>query len=126
MHINLVNFNIYTKRFILLLIIGFILSIALKLHGLSVNMWDNCLPSEKYTTNNILLGKARGIRSDDLLVSTPFILSQIKHDFPQSNSNIGVDKAPATVHYNLPVYHFSSLFKPQNFGFFIGKYFVFK
>ncbi len=114
------NFSIFDNkfRFFILIIIGFIISVSFKLHGLSVNEWDKYLPSEKYSSNNVLIGKPQGIRSDEWLVSTPFIFSQIKHEFSKNNLNIGVDNATLIVHYNLPVYHFISLFKPQNYGFF--------
>ena len=114
------NFSIFDNkfRFLILIIIGFIISVSFKLHGLSVNEWDKYLPSEKYSSNNVLIGKSQGIRSDEWLVSTPFIFSQIKHEFSKNNLNIGVDNATLIVHYNLPIYHFISLFKPQNYGFF--------
>jgi len=115
---NLIVFDKKVKVFIVLIAIGFIVSIIFKLHGLSVNKWDDYLPSQKYKSENILIGKAQGIRSDEWLVSTPFIFSQIKHGFPKNNLNIGVENVPLIVHYNLPVYHFTSLFKPQNYGFF--------
>jgi len=118
MQTNLIVFDKKVKIYIFLMISGFIFSVLFKLHGLSINVWDNNLPSEKYKINNILIGKAQGIRSDEWLVSTPFVLSQIEHGLPKSNLNIGTNDTPLIVHYNLPVYHFTSLFKPQNYGFF--------
>lgn len=100
------------------MIIGFIFSVTFKLHGLSVNEWDNYLPSQKYISNNILIGKAQGIRSDEWLVSTPYISSQIKHGFPKNNLNIGTNNVPLIIHYNVPIYYFTSIFKPQNYAFF--------
>lgn len=118
MEFNRIVFDKKSKVFIAILLIGFISSIIFKLHGLSINKWDDYLPSQKYNTENILIGKAQGIRSDEWLVSTPFIYSQIRHNFPHNNLNVGVENSPLIVHYNLPTHHFISLFKPQNFGFF--------
>jgi hypothetical protein len=115
---SLIIFDKKVKVFIFLIITGFILSVIFKLHGLSVNEWDNNLPSQQYTSSNVLIGKSQGIRSDEWLVSTPFIFSQIKHNFSKNNLNIGESNVSLIVHYNLPIYHFTSLFKPQNYAFF--------
>ena len=68
--------------------------------------------------HSLLAGSPKDIRGDEWGTETPWILAQTKHvpPFPLSNSNIGEDKAPLLT--NLPVGHWSMLFRPQMLGFF--------
>lgn len=95
----------------------FALSVSLRLHGSSIGMWEKYLPDERQSA--VLLGTPRSIRSDEWLVGTPFILSQINHHppFPLVNSSIGAIASPLVA--GIPVMHISSIFRPQHWGFFL-------
>lgn len=121
-NINLFPLSKSARRFLVLCLLLFGVSVAFKLHGLSIGEWDNWLPSEQYKNENTILGKPRAIRSDEWLVSTPFILSQVGNNYSEKNLNIGPGNTLLLVHYNLPSYHFSSFFRPQNYGFFLFEY----
>ena len=63
MESNIINFDKQTNFFLFIITISFIASTIFKLHGLSTNMWDDYLPSQNHNSENIILGKAQGIRS---------------------------------------------------------------
>ncbi len=98
----------------------FIILVAAKLHGSSLPMWDLFIkekidPSEK----SLLLGKPRGVRSDDWVVQTPMYLSQTqsKGFFPVINPNIRSDGENMLVSYYAPVFDITLIGKPFNWGF---------
>lgn len=68
--------------------------------------------------HSLLAGSPKDIRGDEWGTETPWIVAQSRHvpPFSLSNSNIGEDKAPLLT--NLPVRHWSMLFRPQMLGFF--------
>lgn len=107
------------RRVLLALFALFAVGIALQLHGYSISAWrqqiDDSPPDE------ILLGKARLIRSDDWNVIIPLSLAQRAHDppFPVVNELIGLGEN-ALVPFALPVAHPLTLFRPATWGWFIG------
>ncbi len=66
----------------------------------------------------LIFGIPQGVRSDEWLVETPFILSQCSQHpaFPLKNESLGAGNTPLLM--NLPVRHFSTIFRPQFWGFF--------
>ncbi len=68
--------------------------------------------------DDLILGAAKFIRSDEWLVHTPWILSQCYQlpAFPLVNHDIG--EGPAPLITSLPVRHWSMIFRPQYLGFF--------
>ena len=66
----------------------------------------------------LLLGEAKSIRSDEWMVHTPWLLSQMRQTHPLSSQNpsVGGERAPLVC--NLPVAHWSMLFRPQLWAFF--------
>jgi hypothetical protein len=67
---------------------------------------------------SLLAGSPKDIRGDEWGTETPWMLAQSKHvpPFSLANPNIGEDKVPLLT--NLPVRHWSMLFRPQLLGFF--------
>jgi hypothetical protein len=59
------------------------------------------------------------VRSDEWLVWTPSILAQCNHQprWPVENPAVGAGKSPLIM--SLPVRHYSMLFRPQLYGFFL-------
>src|SRR5438270_247402 len=67
----------------------------------------------------VLLGSPQEIRSDECVLQTPRIFSQASRTpaFSPSNPNVGSDVTPLVT--NLPVRHWSTLFRPQMWPFFL-------
>lgn len=68
----------------------------------------------------VIAGKPRIIRSDEWMVHTPWLLSQARqeHPFSAHNPSIGDKRVPLLC--NLPVGHWSILFRPELLIFWLG------
>ncbi len=106
------------RRFLFLLLAGFVALTALGIHGSSVVMWSVILHEEE-TAGALLAGKPQLVRSDEWLVWTPSALAQARHEppFPVENPALGAGRSPMLM--SLPVRHFTMLFRPQLWGFFL-------
>jgi len=93
--------------------------VALRLHGFSLAAWheviDGSAPSE------VWLGAPRPIRSDDWKMQLPLLLAQSAVDppFPVVNPTVGLGQ-DMRVGVEAPVAHWSALFRPTMWGFFLG------
>ena len=125
-------------RFLLSLWALFLLLVAFGIHGSSTGVtagwWAPEKPYTGYLFNpphntskvgpeglrEILMAEARGIRWDELLISTPFSLSQLSHNprFPVVNTNIGNGQNMLTLPH-MPVWHIVTLARPATWGYFI-------
>ncbi|MFY9556403.1 MAG: hypothetical protein WAV47_16945 [Blastocatellia bacterium] len=67
----------------------------------------------------LLMAKARRIRWDELLVTTPLALSQLSHKprFPVINTNIGNGQNMLLTPH-VPVWHVATLARPETWGYF--------
>jgi hypothetical protein len=116
---NLIEFD---RKAVLLLVFCLVAFIALtlgKINYASTASWNNFVPEKgKQIIGAPLLGTAKEIRSDEWHVVTPFMLSQANQvpAFPVANPSVGGYNSPLLM--SLPVSHFSTLFRPQNWGFF--------
>ncbi|MGT2865970.1 DUF7657 domain-containing protein [Streptococcus fryi] len=73
------------------------------------------------SSDSVILGTPKMIRTDEWLVQTPFYLSQVSQDFPLINDRYGMSGQNMIVAYNAPVKHISVIGKPFNWGFlFLG------
>jgi len=108
----------YARRFLLFLLAAFVILTAFKINGSSVGMWSAILTEEK-TLNSLLYALPRDVRSDEWLVWTPSLLAQAKHrpSFPVENPALGAARSPMLM--NLPTRHYSTLFRPQLWGYFL-------
>lgn len=68
----------------------------------------------------LILGEAKFIRSDEWMVHTPWLLSQVKQNHPFSARNPSVGGKHAPLVCNLPVAHWSLFFRPELWPFFTG------
>ena len=90
----------------------------LQLNGSSTALWryyaDRELPNA-----GVILGTPQGVRSDEWMLQTPWIFSQARQTaaFSPRNPSIGSDVTPLVT--NLPVRHWSTLFRPQMWPFFL-------
>jgi hypothetical protein len=108
----------YSRRFLLLLLAGFVILTAFNLNGSSVGMWSAILSEEK-TVESLLYSLPRDARSDEWLVWTPSLLAQAKHhpSFPVENPALGAARSPLLM--NLPARDYSMFFRPQLWGYFL-------
>jgi hypothetical protein len=94
------------------------INVLLKLNGSSSAMWryfaDGRLPD-----NGLLFGSAKDIRADEWMTQTPWMLSQAAMEPPFSTVNPNVGDGATALLANLPVRHWSTLFRPQFCGFFL-------
>jgi hypothetical protein len=103
--------------FIYVVLIGVIILSALKISGSSIGMYDKYFTGS-IKSDNLLLGTPRAIRSDEWLVQTPLLVSQINNNFKHSNIDVGLGQETALI-YEAPNNHWSTLFRPHNWSFFI-------
>src|SRR4030095_3204549 len=88
--------------------------VSLKWHNSSIPFW-NQLFVDNDPKSGLLLGQARGIRSDEWLVSSSFLLSQEKNNFPVADETLGYGKVPLVM--GLPAHHILSYVKPVLWGY---------
>lgn len=98
----------------------FLLFVAFSLNGSSLGIWSRYLTAAQPGHSHIILGEPRGIRSDEWLVNTPMMLAYVEHrksalpTTPDYSGPVGSELL-----MNQPASHFSVLFRPQLWGFFL-------
>ncbi len=99
-----------------LLLLVFLLLVFLGISGSSTGVWWSFLGSGP--DPSLLLGSPRAIRSDEWLVQSSWIVSQSQQGFPLLNGTFpgGMD---ASVQNDLPVWDWSTLFRPHVIGFLV-------
>lgn len=112
---------IYKKRFIIAICL-LLLVVVLGYSGSSINMYDIYVPSDG-TENTEVLGKSRGIRSDEWAVNTPLVFSQNMDEdktLPYTSSIVrGTDTDMFTVIHS-PVLDILTIGKPFTIGYLFG------
>jgi len=96
------------------------LLVGLHLHGFSITNWRTHIDGSRH--REVLLGRAREIRSDDSAAVLPLVLSQCAHrpPFPVHNTLIGDGRCNTVIGYALPVLDVVTLFRPQLWGYFVS------
>jgi hypothetical protein len=76
---HLIRFGLKTQLFCALGLLLFVGLVAFKIHGSSIEMWNQYLPSDRagITNDSLIAGRPKAIRSDEWLVNTP----QLLHDY---------------------------------------------
>lgn len=95
----------------------FLLFLGFNLHASSIPFWNNIIPYEQGHEEGFMIGDPKGVRGDEWIVMSPFIFSQSQLGFPVSNKSVGAYNDPLLM--SLPVRHFSTVFRPQNWGYFV-------
>ena len=112
---------IYKKRFIIAICL-LLLVVVLGYSGSSINMYDIYVPSDG-TENTEVLGKSRGIRSDEWAVNTPLVFLQNMDEdktLPYTSSIVrGTDTDMFTVIHS-PVLDILTIGKPFTIGYLFG------
>lgn len=96
----------------------FAVLVATGVHGYSLPLWHGLLDGSEPT--ELLAGELRPLRSDDWMVGIPIALAQAHHDppFPRVNRNIGLGQD--LISSDAPIAHWTTLFRPFVWGYFIG------
>lgn len=118
--LNKIKKNLFKKEliFVYILSLGVILLSFLKIHGSSIAEYNLYFFGKNYKDNNLIFGNSRSARSDEWLVATPFILSQVKNNFKHFNPFFG-NGQEMSILYDAPTDHWSTFFKPYNWIFFV-------
>ena len=87
------------------------------LNGSSTALW-RFYADRQMPTAGVLLGSPQKVRSDEWMLQTPWFFSQAMRTpaFSLTNPSVGSDATPLVT--NLPVRHWSTLFRPQMWPFF--------
>jgi hypothetical protein len=96
----------------------FFINVLLNLSGSSSAMWRFCVDG-RLPERGLLLGTAKEIRSDEWMVQTSWMLSQASTEPPFQTSNPNVGDGETGLLVNLPIRHWTTLFRPQFWGFFV-------
>lgn len=109
---------VYRKRYWLGLALLAFLVIG-KFSGNSIAIWNDLIEPESGQESSIIIGRARNIRSDDWLVTTPQNLSQASEavQFSSENTILGATDNLVTMYPNLPSKDLSILATPNNLGY---------
>ncbi len=115
--------DVRTPKTLLLAKIFFSLWLLLLLfqfHGFSMGAWNTTFPEAGFPEP--LIGKARGIRSDDWMAQLPAMISQSLNDpaFAEVNTLIHPDGQEMRLGMNVPVKSWIAIFKPTTWGYFIS------
>lgn len=108
-----------SRRLIIwLLVMGYVAASLLKLNGSSTALWQ-WYGDREVPRAGIFVGSPKDVRSDEWLLQTPWIWSQAVRmpAFSATNPTVGSDVTPLVT--NLPVRHWSTLFRPQMWPFFL-------
>ncbi|MGE0085826.1 MAG: hypothetical protein AB7S75_15565 [Desulfococcaceae bacterium] len=111
--------NIYRYRFLIIFAI-FAVFVMCKLHFSSIGMWDDLLRDKiDYSQKTKIIGKIRGIRSDEWLVQTPLYIAQCNNEkfFPVRNHNILSSGLNTIISAGAPSFDWTLIAKPFNWGF---------
>ena len=90
-----------------------------KYNGSSVGLWNDYVQSEYQLPNQVIMGVTRPIRSDEWLVSTPIILTQVTDEvnFSSNNTILSARDNLVTLFPNLPSFDISMFSIPHSIGF---------
>jgi hypothetical protein len=107
-------------RIALALLALFALLVALRVHGFSLAGWHDVIDGS--AASEVLIGEPRPIRSDDWKVHLPLVLAQraASPAFPVINPNVGGLGQDMRIPIETPVLHWSTLFRPTLWGYFLG------
>lgn len=115
---ELIRFDRRTKWYMGIVTGLFLLLSLLKIHTLSVAMWNQLIPDGADPKRGILSGTPQAIRMDEYAVWVPNTLSNANQGYPVANESLGGEKIALL---GAPAYHPLMIFKPLMWGhFFLG------
>lgn len=106
----------FAYRWLLALVV-FALCVALQLHGSSIGIYDEVLPTMLFEGDATLFGEPRWIRSDEFGVATPTFFSQAYHGHALYGTQMGLSPTNMMLDYYGPVWDVAALGKPLLWGY---------
>jgi hypothetical protein len=100
------------------LVIFLLFMTIFRVSGTSVGQYHSFLYGEKAKDPALITGEPRKIRSDEWGVNTPLTVSQTKEGLPVLSEATGHGQDVA-ITFDIPYKDWSTLFKPQNWAFFV-------
>lgn len=99
----------------------FLVLCCLHLHGFSLPLWHLIL--DQTPQQEVLLGHAQGVRSDDWATMLPLAFAQDAQSprFPERSALVGYGGADTLIGHPVPVRSWLMLFRPQVWGYFVGR-----
>ena len=113
---ELIRFDIKTNIFLLACLALFCIFVSLKWHNSSIPRWNEIIEDGGSHKRGLIKGKPLTIRSDEWLVNSSFVLSQIKLGFPVSNEALGYGKTPIVM--GLPTKSIVSKLRVSHWGYY--------
>ncbi len=95
----------------------FLLSVAVGLHGSALSLYSTLTDVARGPVQPIV-GTGKPIRSDEWAYHTPAILHQVYRVTPFDGETTPLGPDRASLISNIPVRHFTTIFRPQFWGFF--------
>ncbi len=96
----------------------FVVGVMGRFHFSSLGMWSSYNQVDG-SVPGLIAGEPRSIRSDEWLLGTPWLLSQLNSNPPLEAKNISVGAETSALLVGLPVKHWSAVFRPAQWGFFL-------
>lgn len=96
----------------------FIILVCFKVNGSSIGIYHDYFYGNTSKDPNLLFGKPRAIRSDEWLVTTQVTIAQEKNNYDRVNNNL-LGGQDLSVLLDAPYKEWSSIFRPQNFSFYV-------
>ena len=106
--------NFYRLRYVLGGIF-LLLCVLLEIHGSSIGIYTKIFDKPELDIN--LLGKFRGIRSDEWLVFTPFAFSQYFTNFSMISDIVRGTATNMFIVYGQAVHHLAMIYRPAQIGY---------
>lgn len=110
---------LYKKRYFISLGI-FLFAIVFELNNSSLSLWKNINTEISKEKTDVILGKARAIRTDEFAIYTPMLLSQ-NPNYGYFNDSLRGGNTDVFMVYGQPIKNIVSVFRPFLLGFlFLG------
>lgn len=104
-------------RYLIALVV-FILCVIFKVHGSSINEYNKLFENyDAYSSESMILGESRPIRSDEWIVHTPYYLSQAYNGYEKDSNMMSLEGQDMIVGYNAPVADITLIAKPFTWGY---------
>jgi hypothetical protein len=103
--------------FLIFLVSIYVIASLTKLNGSATAFW-RIYADRQAPTAGLIVGTPKDIRSDEWVGETPWIFSQAARDFAVENPGVGDGVMPLL--NNLPARHWTMLFRPQMWAFFVA------
>lgn len=98
----------------------FVLCVIFNIHGSSINEYNKLFANySEYSSQSVIIGESRPIRSDEWLVHTPYYMSQYYNDFGKTSNMMSLEGQDMIIGYNAPVLDVTVIAKPFTWGYFL-------